>query len=70
MTYPIIERTYFDNKNTAMLFAKAIGNIKNGWIVSGYGLEDGRTSGPYYIETVNDPFATKDELMRRFGLMV
>lgn len=69
MTYPIIERTYFDNKNTAWAFAKAIGNIKHGWIVSSYGLEEGRTSEPYYIETVNDPFATKDELMRRLGLM-
>ena len=67
MSYPITERTYFDNEHTAWAFAQSIAKL-NHWIVSDYGYEDGKDE-PYFIETMNDPFSTKNELLKRAGLM-
>ena len=61
--YPIITRTYFNDERTAWSFAERVGAIKHGWAVADFGVEAGRDSEPYYVETMEDPFATKYELM-------
>ena len=63
--YPIIKRTYFSDEKVAWAFAERIGAIKHGWVVSDFGVEKDRDVEPYYVETMEDPFATKDELMAR-----
>ena len=70
MTYPIIERTYFDTQSEAWSFAKRIGQIREHWIVSDYGVEekDGKTF--FFIETMNDPFTPKAELLKRAKALI
>lgn len=67
MTYPITDRTYFSDENTAWAFAQQIVKL-NHWIVSDYGYEADKAE-PYYIETMNDPFSTKDQLLKRAGII-
>ena len=59
MVYPITERTHFTNQAEAWRFAKLISNLKH-HIVSDYGTDD----DGFYVETKNDPFRTKDELLK------
>lgn len=67
MTYPITDRTYFSNEQTAWSFAKAVAQLPH-YIVSDYGYEAGKAE-PFFIETMNDPFSTKDALLKRAGLI-
>lgn len=68
MTYPVIERTYFNNRQTAMRFADSIAKLQH-HIVSDYGVDDGHKDEPYFIETMNDPFSSKDELLKRANII-
>lgn len=65
MVYPIIERTYFDTQSEAWSFAKKISKIHDHWIVSNYGVEEKEGSLFFFVETMNDPFSPKSELLRR-----
>jgi len=65
-TYPLTERTYFSTEDHAWRFAQSISPLKH-YIVSDYGRDDANIDEPYWVETVNDPFRTKDELMRLKG---
>lgn len=64
MTYPITERTYFSSEAHAWSFAKMISKL-NHHVVSDYGRDDNRNNEPYFVETLNDPFSTKEELLAR-----
>lgn len=66
MTYPITDRTYFDTQSDAWSFAQMIAKIHDHWIVSDYGIDQ---IGRFFVETMNDPFSTKDELLRKAGLI-
>lgn len=68
MSYPVISRTSFASESTAWAFAKAFADCEH-WVVSDYGVDTTNEAEPYWVETYNDPFATKDELMRAAGLM-
>jgi hypothetical protein len=37
----------------------------NHHVVSDYGRDDNRDNEPYFVETLNDPFSTKEELLAR-----
>lgn len=41
-----------------------IASLKH-YIVIDYGMDNSNMIEPYYIETLNDPFSTKSELMAR-----
>ena len=64
MTYPIKERTYFKSDKEAWSFAHMIANLQH-HIVTDYGMDATNEKEAYYIETLNDPFATKSELMAK-----
>ena len=68
MTYPLTSRTYFSDEHTAWEFAKAMAKLPH-YIVSDYGVEPDRAEEPFFIETMNDPFGTKDSLMKAADLM-
>lgn len=68
MTYPLISRTYFASESQAWAFVKAMAGLTH-WVVSDYGVDASNEAEPYWVETYNDPFATKNELMRAAGLM-
>lgn len=65
--YPITERTYFSDEAVAWAFAQQIAKL-NHYIVSNYGY-DADKAEPYFIETMNDPFSTKDQLLKRAGII-
>ena len=67
MVYPITERTYFSNQQIAWAFAERIATL-NHHIVSDFGYEAGNDE-PYFVETMNDPFSTKSELLRKAGVL-
>ena len=67
MTYPITERTYFSDQQTAWAFAERIATLEH-HIVSNFGYEADNDE-PYYVETMNDPFSTKSELLRKAGML-
>ena len=62
-------RTHFATEKAAWHFATMIGAISKGWIVLDFGVDSENVGEPFYVDTVNDTFATKDELMKRFGMM-
>lgn len=66
MTYPITERTYFSSQQVAWNFAQAISKL-NHHVVSNYGVDDSHTDEPFFVETMNDPFSTKQELLAKIG---
>lgn len=68
MTYPMIQRTYFTSQKEAYSFAGMISKLQH-HIVSGYGVDESHTDEPYFIETINDPFSTKDELLKRANII-
>jgi len=68
MTYPITDRTYFASESTAWKFAEAIAKLQH-YIVSDYGFDSAHEDEPFYIETMNDPFGSKDSLLKAAGLM-
>lgn len=68
MTYPLIERTYFKTTKQAQGFAEMISKL-NHHIVTDYGYDESKGDEPYFIETANDPFSTKDELLKRAGII-
>lgn len=65
MTYPLKTRTHFSSEKTAWSFAQSIGKIKHGWIVKDFGVDPSNEDEPFFVETWEDPFSTKDELLRR-----
>ena len=67
ISYPITERTYFTTSSEAVTFAKMIEKLKH-HIVSNYGYVAGEKE-PYYVETMNDPFRSKDELLKLAGII-
>lgn len=66
MTYPITERTYFATEHQAWSFAKEINKLQH-HIVSDYGKSEDHPEEPFFIETMNDPFSTKEELLKRLS---
>lgn len=68
MTYPLIERTYFSNQQVAYRFAESINKLQH-HIVSNYGVDNEHKDEPFFVETMNDPFATKDELLKRAAII-
>lgn len=63
--YPLKERTNFTNEAEAYRFAALIGRLSHHVVVD-YGRAD---DGQYYVDTANDPFSTKDEIMRKMGML-
>lgn len=68
MTYPLISRTYFSDESIAWRFAEAMAKL-NHYIVSDYGFDPDKGDEPYWVETWNDPFASKDDLLKQRGLI-
>lgn len=68
MTYPIIERTYFKEQQVAYRFAESINKLHY-HIVSDYGFDAEHKDEPYFVETMNDPFSTRDALLKRAGII-
>lgn len=66
MTYPITERTYFTSKKLAWDFVQAIGKLQH-HVISNYGVDNTNENEPFFVETLNDPFRSKDELMKFIG---
>lgn len=66
--YPLTTKTYFSTQDHAWRFAQSISNLKH-TIVSDYGVDQSKDSEPYWVETINDPFRTKDELLKMQGLI-
>jgi hypothetical protein len=64
MTYPLKERTYFTSQAHAWAFAQEIAKLSH-HVVSDYGRDNSRDSEPYFVETLNDPFETREELLSR-----
>lgn len=68
MTYPLKSRTYFSSEAVAWQFAEAVAKLPH-YVVSDYGVDASNEAEPYWIETLHDPFGTKDSLMKAAGLM-
>ena len=64
MNYPIIEKTNFNSEKTALAFINAIAKL-NHHIVTDYGVDDKNNKEPFFVETWNDPFSTKDDLLKK-----
>lgn len=68
MVYPIKEKTNFNSEKTALVFINAIAKLQH-HIVTNYGVDSENKKEPYFVETWSDPFSTKDELLKRAGII-
>ena len=69
MTYPLTTKTYFADTKAAWRFAEYIGANLEHTIVSDFGTDLSRESEPHWVETINDPFSSKNDLLRLAGLI-
>ena len=68
MTYPLKERTYFKTAALAWAFVQMVEPLGH-HVVADYGVSDKNANEPYFIETVYDPFATKDEILQKVNII-